>query len=732
MLWHWPFMIQLFKYSFKGGETILDKAFRDISSKDSRGYGVVGAGSAGVPRYQDYNVGMLTDEGYRKNVIVSACIQMIATSAPEAPLKVYKDTDKGLMEDENHWLSKLLQQPNENQSSFELWEYGHTYLNTGGRMIFELIRAGGPGGEVVEIYPLRPDRIRVVPGVDSPVSHYEYWVDGKKIIYEPWEILEIKFPDPLDEFNGLSPIKRVSRELGIDNEATDFTSTFFENAAVPYGLLTTEQNLGEPEADRIRFRWQRWFKGARRFMVAVLGKGMKYERMGLSFQEMEFEQLRSFTETRLCAAFGVDPVLLPSWVGIKHGGKYSNYAEARKHLWEETIIPTLRRIESKITSQLLEEGVVAKFDLSEVQAMQEDENEKAERVSGLYEKGILMLNEARTEMNVDPVPEGDKFVYEIVNSNKPNKENENNSEENDDQEDDSNDNNNNNGNDPNDDQDQKQLKKKNLITTKGIKDKLKNAFNAAMIALFNLLEDDFQKFMKQYFKSSKLDVLKLFEEEDGDLSRVSDRLGQLAFKWDQGLEDDSKPLFKKAIARGGQLATKLVNNALNNPENDFSMQKPDVIEFLETYPFKFAQKINKKTVEDLRKVLIKAQQEKWSITKVKDEIKHIFNTYSDFRIEMIARSEMIRSSNAGAMMAYKRQGIEEIEWLDTDDERTCIFCNHLDGQRRPIGKAFLALGEVLEVEDEEGNLKRYKNNYETVMYPPLHPNCRCTVIPVIN
>lgn len=354
----------------------------------------------------EYDVYGLTDEGYIKNSIASACIIMLATSAPEATLKIYRPSPSGEVEVEDHWFTQLIQQPNPVLSTYELWELTHTYLNTAGNAYWKLDRSNNSlTGPVIKITPLRPDQMIPVTDAMNQIRHYHYQVNGKPFKFLPHEILHVKFPNPLDEAEGLPPLVRVFREIGIDNAATDFTQTFFKNAAVPYGLLTTEQRLrDEEEVERIQNRWIQWFRGFRgrkRFRPAVLGNGLKYEQLALNFQEMEFESIRSMTETRICGAFGVDPVLLPSWVGIRHGGKYSNYAEARKHLWDETIIPALRRIESKITSQLLaHEGLIARFDLSQVQALQEDMNLKFERIGTAFEKGILRLDEARTEIGL--------------------------------------------------------------------------------------------------------------------------------------------------------------------------------------------------------------------------------------------------------------------------------------------------------------------------------------------
>lgn len=696
---------------------LTDQSLRNMARKDSRGFGVVGAGSAGHPKWPDYDVKNLIEEGYRKNVIVSACISMIATSAPEAPLRIYRETEDGQIEDKNHWFNKLIRKPNDAQSPFELWEYGHTYMQSGGTLYFELVRAGNsPQGEVLEMYPLRPDRMSVIPGSDQFIESYEYDVDGQKVVYPAHEILRIPFPDPLDEFNGLAPLKRVMRELGIDNEATDFTKTFFENAAVPYGLLTSEQSIGEPEADRIRWRWQKWFKSTRRFMTAVLGKGMTYQQMGMNFKDMEFESLRSMTETRLCAAFGVDPVLLPSWVGIKYGGKYSNYSEARSHLWQETIIPVLKRIESKITSDLLEDGVIAKFDLSEVKALQENENEKATRITALYQGGIIKKNEGREEMGYDEDPNGDVYANETVTDNNPENDNEN---------DDSNSNSNNNDPDNDDDNDNKSVhdhvhvKKKIVLVTK---DKAK--LGAAMVQLYDTLEEPLKKEINKFFKKSKQDVVKILDKKQmtpEEQQEVQNQVNALAALW----YDQLISLFTSQIAlilmAGGSLAAGMMGRKFNGTS-------PEVVKYLEDYVPTFVQRFNETTKRDLQATMIKSQVEGWGLPRLKDEMKRVFNQYEYNRTDMVARSETVRSSNAGAKMAYKQAEVQELEWLDTDDERTCKFCKALDGKRIGIDGTFVKVGESIVAEDGT----KLKNKYEPIDYPPAHPNCRCTVIPVVD
>lgn len=85
---------------------------------------------------------------------------------------------------------------------------------------------------------------------------------------------------------------------------------------------------------------------------------------------------------------------------------------------------------------------------------------------------------------------------------------------------------------------------------------------------------------------------------------------------------------------------------------------------------------------------------------------------SDERAMMIARTETIRASNEGALSRYAQAGVERKEW-SADGEGTCDDCENLDGVQ-------VALGE------------NFEGDEDSVDAPPLHPMCRCSILPVLE
>ncbi|HJA40813.1 MAG TPA: minor capsid protein [Firmicutes bacterium] len=75
----------------------------------------------------------------------------------------------------------------------------------------------------------------------------------------------------------------------------------------------------------------------------------------------------------------------------------------------------------------------------------------------------------------------------------------------------------------------------------------------------------------------------------------------------------------------------------------------------------------------------------------------------------LVRTETSYVANKATMEAYKELEVEEYEFLATLDLRTSETCRHMDGKTFPREKAQVGLN-----------------------YPPLHPNCRSTTIPVVD
>jgi SPP1 gp7 family putative phage head morphogenesis protein len=155
---------------------------------------------------------------------------------------------------------------------------------------------------------------------------------------------------------------------------------------------------------------------------------------------------------------------------------------------------------------------------------------------------------------------------------------------------------------------------------------------------------------------------------------------------------------------------------------------PAVINYLSKRAFKFSTPVTHTTNKLLADALGEGIGAGESIPKLQKRIEDIFGEMKKSRCEMIARSETIRATNDASEESYKESGVVEGKrWLAALDERTCEFCDQMNGEVVELGKSFADMGDTF-VGRDGGTLPI---DYETVDHPPLHPACRCTLIPIV-
>jgi HK97 family phage portal protein len=158
------------------------------------------------------------DEAYRKNCIAYKAVSEVARGAAKVPLKVMIGEKEA---DPSHPLCVLLKKPNPWSSKSAFFEAVVAYLELTGNTYIEGV--GPEGKPPLELWALRPDRTKVLPGRSGPAG-YVYEVNGSKKTWnvDPFkgtsEVLHMKFFHPLDDWYGMSPLEAAA--YSIDSHRT--------------------------------------------------------------------------------------------------------------------------------------------------------------------------------------------------------------------------------------------------------------------------------------------------------------------------------------------------------------------------------------------------------------------------------------------------------------------------------------------------------------------------------
>jgi len=359
-----------------------------------------------TPRQYD----TLAEEGYQKNIVVYRCVSLIARGVSSVPWRVYRKD----MRLEVHPLLSLLQNPNPQQGLHSFMEALTAYLLLAGNVYIEAVI---PGTEPLELYLLRPDRVRIIPGGAGVPEAFDYVLGGRTLripvnpINGQSRILHIKTFNPLHDWYGMSPIEAAAHAIDQHNAVATHNLSLLQNGGRPSGVLQFRPGregaiLTDEQRARLREDLKEVLEGTRNSGRIFMVEGnFEWKEMGLSPKDLDFIEGKYLSAREIAQVYGVPPML----VGVPGDSTFSNYREARYHLWEDTILPHLEMIKGELNKWLapfFEKDLSLGYDTDSIPALAP----KREALWGKIEKAsFLTVNEKRALIGYSPIPNGDRL-----------------------------------------------------------------------------------------------------------------------------------------------------------------------------------------------------------------------------------------------------------------------------------------------------------------------------------
>ena len=417
-------------------KTFLQRLFNNKSQEQKNsnmmGYFGVGTEEAKIYKYQD-----LAKEGYLKNAIVYRCVNEISKGASAVPL-LLKNGDQIV---EQHPIIDLLNRPNPLQSYSEFFNSLFGYVLLSGNAY--ILKVGAEQGAPKELHQLRPDRMIIKGSGNAIPDRYEYVLNGR--VQKTYmvdqvngysEVKHVKLWNPLDDYYGLSPMSAAAVEVDQFNMSSKHNVNLLQNGARPSGAVIFKPqddsgfaaNLSESQRQQLLTDLNNRFSGAGNAGRPMLLEGdFDWKEMGLSPKDMDFHQLKNMAATDIALCFGVPSQL----VGVPDAQTYANVSEARLALYEETIIPHLRKMQSDLNEWLVplyDDRLTLEFDIDSIPALSERKRKTYENVTSAVREGIMTRNEARQSIGLSPIEGADGLfisanLFPLTNDSVPEVEN---------------------------------------------------------------------------------------------------------------------------------------------------------------------------------------------------------------------------------------------------------------------------------------------------------------------
>lgn len=682
---------------------------------------------------------------------VYGCVGVISDELAGINLTMKTIKNGEQVEIDDHPAMDLIYQANNVTTKFDLIKLTFQYLElTGEAPWYISFKDGKPDS----ILLLRPDRLTIKPGKDGEIiGGYKYRVYGQggfhELDLEAEEVVFFRYPDPDEPVRGKGPLQAAAITYDLDNDAEKWNSKFFRNSATPDIVLQTENKLTKETRDRLQRKLEDKYRGIdNSHKTMVLEAGLKVEKLNISQKDMDFIEQQRFSRDKILAIFRVPRTAL----GITDDVNRAN-AEATDYVFaKRTIKPKMIGFVEQLNEFLLPlypdtENIVFDFE----DPVPENVDQQIAKATAGIQGGYMTINEARQAVGLDPIDGGDIIrepmtmtpIEESTSgiSSKRGK---------------------------NKKASTGQRHYINARTRSKKEDAKKRQVIKTMVqeALTPLIYDNLKKKYALQFSRKALLKTKLFSgtPEEQLKEKYSFQKKQL------DLEDDYMP---KVISKLNSVFKSQEEIILRALDNDVKLKldtnvetlryqeklKPVMTDILrdqskQTFQllgqsksffdskakgqtfiqrltgyfddriFKLAPQLVRETNDKLQRQFQEAVEAKEGIPQIKTRIRTLFGEMEVYRSERIARTELSRATSFSTEETYKESGVVEAkEWLTNIDERTDDECIDMNGKVISLGKNFFDKG------DKFGDLDM---SYESIKAPPLHINCRCTLIPVVG
>lgn len=366
----------------------------------------------GEPVWTPRDYEQLASEGYMTAVWVFACVREITASAKQVPLIVQRVRAGGKVEELSDGpLVERIARPNPWQAGPAFREAELAYRLLSGNSYTE--KVGPTNGPPLELYQLRPDRIRVVLDRKGYPAAYEWNPGGgaTPVQFDARRVMHVRTFHPLDDHYGMSVIEAAARGVDMFNAGMSHNTALLQNQARPSGALVSEGTLTEAQFDRLRDEIDRMLDVTdRRGRPMLLEAGLKWLELGMSPKDMDWREGSGDAARQIHAAFGVHPVI----TGLQEG-TYENQDQAQRQLLTRVVLPMLEHYLAELNAHVVpafaSEGETLRvaIDRDGIEALSDDRDKLWSRVTKAKTSGILTVNEAREALGYDTIDGGDEL-----------------------------------------------------------------------------------------------------------------------------------------------------------------------------------------------------------------------------------------------------------------------------------------------------------------------------------
>lgn len=369
--------------------------------------------SQGYSRSTSAKVDVSEDTALNYSAVWCATRLLCGTGA-SLPFPVYSGRDDDTrVKERSHPVHRLLNvSPNPEMSAYNFRSVMWQWQVNWGNAYAEIIREGNnPDGQIVELWPIHPSRVRMVRDQDGTLLYEVKNEGGVDASYlETWEVLHVSSIITYDGILGQGVIGHAKETIGAGIAAEKHAANWFGGAAVPMVVIEHDGKWDDTARSAFRKEWKEIYGGPEGDEVALLQGGAKAKPLGFSPQDSQFLESRQFDIEEIARWYGIPPHLLQHLLRAT----FNNIEELGIDFVRYGLNLWLKVWEQEVCRKLFNEDErQTMFAEHNVDALlRGNASARAAFYQAMINAAIMTRNECRKLENLDPVDGGDTFLVQ--------------------------------------------------------------------------------------------------------------------------------------------------------------------------------------------------------------------------------------------------------------------------------------------------------------------------------
>lgn len=337
-----------------------------------------------------------------RNSDVFTAIDIISKDIASTSIQ-FNDKDSYL-DDDKKILKLLNKRPN---PYLDAWHFKYIIVANmllNGNSYVEIVR--DDKGQPIELYHMQNSAVSIEQIDDKIKYNYIDERDGH-VRFDTEDVLHFRMFS-VDGFNGYSPLFALANEIGISMGSKKFLDEFFKNGGTSTAILKYEDGrYSDEELAIIRQNFENSQLKNNNGLV-MLDDTMTFDRLKVPTEVLNFLNSYKFSTQQVAKAFGL-PL---SKLGIETVN--TSLKDSGIEHYRSTLYPIFSMMNAEIEEKLFAQApyeVTLDYDVTRL--IDSDPEVKLERVTQLFTKKIITLDEARAQFGFKPVENGSEPLADL-------------------------------------------------------------------------------------------------------------------------------------------------------------------------------------------------------------------------------------------------------------------------------------------------------------------------------